>query len=98
MTFKDQTEVWLNFESKVNIISQAFTLLLGLKIWKTNVKVQKIDGTILKIYWMIVSIFSMLDKNGKKRLFEKSFVLANVKLDVVFEMFFFIMSNADINF
>ena len=40
-------------------MTQTFTSQLGLKIWKTNVEAQKIDGTIVKINKMIISIFSM---------------------------------------
>ena len=32
------------------------------------------------------------------RFFEKNFLLANVKLNIIFQMPFLIMSNADINF
>ncbi len=40
MTFEDQveTKILFNLRSKVNIISQAFALQLGLKIQKTNIK------------------------------------------------------------
>ena len=47
---------------------------------------------------MVVSIFSILNKDDKKRFFEESFLLANVKLDTVLKMFFLTMSNADIDF
>ena len=71
---------------------------LGLKICKTNVRAQKIDGTTLEIYRMIVSIFSVLDKDGRERFFEESFLLANIKPDLVLEMLFLTMSNANIDF
>ena len=47
---------------------------------------------------MVVSTFSMLEKDGRERFFEESFLLANVKPDIVLEMLFMTMSNADINF
>ena len=47
---------------------------------------------------MVVSNFSILDKDDKKRFFEKSFLLADIKLDVMLEMLFLTMSNTDINF
>ena len=55
-----------------------FTSQLGLKIWKTNIEVQKIDGTTLETYEMVVSIFSLSNKDGQERFFEKSFLLADV--------------------
>ena len=47
---------------------------------------------------MVVSTFSMLDKDSRKRFFEESFLLADSKPDIVLEMFFWTMSNADIDF
>ena len=40
----------------------------------------------------------MSDKNRRERFFEKSFLLADVSLDIVLGMPFLTMSNADINF
>ncbi len=79
-------------------MSQAFTQQLGLKICKTNVGAQKIDGTTLKTYGMVVSTFSVSDKDEKERFFEESFLLADVKPDIVLGMRFLTMSNADVDF
>ena len=65
---------------------------------KINVRAQKIDNTILKIYKMVVSTFSVLNKDNRKRFFEKSFLLANVKLDVGLEMLLLTINNTDIDF
>ncbi len=40
----------------------------------------------------------MSDKNGRERCFEESFLLADVRPDIVLEMPFLTMSNADIDF
>ena len=40
----------------------------------------------------------MLDNDGRERFFEKSFLLADVKPDIVLRMSFLIMSNADVDF
>ncbi len=98
VTFKNKTKALPDLRSEINAMNQAFALYLGLKIWKTNVRSQKIDGTILKIYRMVVSTFSVSNKNGRERLFEESFLLANIKPNIVLGMSFLIMSNADINF
>ena len=79
-------------------MSQVFAHQLGLTIWKTNVGAQKIDGTTLETYGMVVSTFSVLDKDDRERFFEESFLLADVKPEIVFGMPFLTMSNADINF
>ncbi len=95
---QDQTEALLDSGSEVNVMSQAFTQQLGLKIYKTNVRTQKIDGTTLKTYGMVVSTISVSDKDGRERFFEESFLLADVSPDVVLGMPFLIMSNADVDF
>ena len=79
-------------------MSQVFAFQLGFKIWKINIKAQKIDGTILKTYKIVASIFSMSNKDSKKRFFEKNFLLADVNPDRVFEMPFLTMSNINIDF
>ncbi len=98
VTFKDQTEALLDSGSEVNAMSQAFAQQLGLKIHKTNVGAQKIDGTILETYRMVVSTFSVSNKDGKESFFEESFLLADVRPDVVLGMPFLTMNNADVNF
>ncbi len=79
-------------------MSQVFAQQLGLKIRKTNVGAQKIDGTILETYRMVVSTFSMLDKDGREKFFEESFLLANVSPNILLGMPFLTMSNTDVNF
>ncbi len=79
-------------------MSQAFAHQLGLKIRKTNVGAQKIDGTTPETYEMVVSTFSVLIKDRRERFFEKNFLLADVKPDIVLEMPFLTMSNADVEF
>ncbi len=47
---------------------------------------------------MVVSIFSISNKNDKERFFEKNILLANVKLDIVFRMPFLTMTKTDVDF
>ncbi len=47
---------------------------------------------------MVVSTFSVSDKDGRERFFEESFLLADVSPDVVLRMPFPTMSNADVDF
>ncbi len=98
VTFKDQTEALLDSGSEVNAMSQAFAQQLGLKIRKTNVEAQKINGTTLETYGMVVSTFSMTDKDGRERFFKENFLLADVKPDIMLGMPFLTMSNADVDF
>ncbi len=47
---------------------------------------------------MVVFTFSILDKDDRKRFLKESFLLADVKPDIVLKMPFLTMSNADIDF
>ncbi len=47
---------------------------------------------------MVLSNFSMLDKDDRERIFEESFLLADVKPDIVLEMPFLTMSNGNVDF
>ncbi len=47
---------------------------------------------------MVVFNFSISDKDDRERFLEESFLLANIKPDVVLQMPFLTMSNADVNF
>ncbi len=47
---------------------------------------------------MVVSTFSVSDKDGRERFFEESFLLAEVKPNIVLRMLFLTMSDADVDF
>ncbi len=47
---------------------------------------------------MVVSTFLVSDKDGRERFFEESFLLADVKPNIVLGMSFLTMSNADVDF
>ena len=47
--------------------------------------------------WLFLFFF-ILNKNNKEILFEKSFLLADIKPDIVFEIFFLIINNVNIDF
>ncbi len=98
VTFKNKTETLLDLKSNVNTISQVFALQLSVKIQKTNIGIQKIYGTTPKTYKIVVLNCFISDKDDRERIFEESFLLANVKPDIVFEMLFLTINNADINF
>ena len=98
VTFKDQTEALLDCKSEVNAMNPVFASQLGLKIWKTNVGVLKINDSTLEIYGMIVSIFFVSDKDNRERFFEKNFLLAEIKPDILLELLFLTMSNVDVDF
>ncbi len=47
---------------------------------------------------LVIFIFFISDKDSRERFFEASFLLADVKPDIIFEMSFLTMSNTDIDF
>ena len=84
--------------SKVNAMHPAFAKRLSLVVQTTNVGVQKINGTTLEIYGMVVAAFSVTDQPDKVRFFKEIFRVVNVSLDIVLAMSFPILSGADIDF
>ena len=57
-----------------------------------------IDESHLDIFRMVIADCSVKDKLGKIRFFQKSFLLANIGLEVVLEMSFLTLSKANIRF
>ena len=47
---------------------------------------------------MVVSTFFVLNKDGKKRYYKKSFLLADLKPNIVFAILFLTITNANIDF
>ena len=84
--------------SEVNAIHLTFIKELGLPIRPTYVGAQKIDGSMLDTYGMVVAAFSVTDKANQVRFFEKTFLVANVSPEVVFGMLFLNLSSADVDF
>ena len=65
---------------------------------KINVGTHKINGPWLKTYYMVIATFQVLDKLGYFYFFQKTFLLAKISIKVDIGMFFFIFSNANIQF
>ena len=59
---KKSVSALLDSGSEVNVVHLAFAKELGLPIRLTDVGAQKIDGTMLKTYRMVVAAFSVEDK------------------------------------
>ena len=88
--------VLLNFKSKVNMITPAYTAQLDLKVQKTNIDAWKIDGSLLKIYNIVIHAFHTLNKLGNTWFFQETFLLANISMKVVLSMFFLTFNNANV--
>ena len=88
----------IDFGNEVNAMTPAISAKLGLSIWPTGIGAQKIDGSALKTYGMVIAGFLIQDKTGKIQFFEKTFLLADTSIEVVLGMPFLALSNADIQF
>ena len=94
----DHVSALLDLGSEINVMHPTFAERLGLVVRTTNVGVQKIDGTTLETYGMVVAAFSVNDQADRVRFFEETFLVANVSPDVVLGMPFLTLSGANIDF
>ena len=65
---QNQVKALLNCGSEVNAMSPVYAKSLGLKTWKTNVRAQKIDGSALKTFGMVIADFQIEDKGGRPKI------------------------------
>ena len=73
-TFQDKSVLaLLDSGSEVNTIHPTFAKELGLPIRSIDVGAQKIDGTTLDTYRMVVTAFLMTDKANRVKVFERPF-------------------------
>ena len=84
--------------SEVNAMTPAYAKQLGFRTQRTNIGAQKIDGSLLATYGMVIAAFQVIDKLGRARFFQKTFLLADTMMEVVLGMPFLTLSNADIQF
>ena len=99
--FKKDTnkiQTLIDSKSEVNAIHSTFAQQLDLFIRPTNTEAQKIYGITLDIYKMVVAAFSIINKANWVKFFKKIFLVANISLEVVFGMFFLILSSINIDF
>ena len=95
---KTQVQALINLESEVNASYLSFTKQLSLPIRPIDVGTQKIDGTTLDTYAIVVAVFLMMDKANQVRFFEEIFLVANFSPKIVFGMSFLTLSGANIDF
>ena len=73
-----------------------YILKLGLKSYFTNFGAQKIDGSIVKTFKMVLPSFQIQDKLKRAQFFQKTSLLTNFSIEVVLKMLFLIFSNGNI--
>ena len=72
-----------DFGNKVNTVQPTFIKKLSFLIRPSYVGAQKIDGTILNNYGMVLAAFSVINKANQGIFFEETFLMANVSLEIV---------------
>lgn len=90
--------MFIDLGSKIKNMQPSFIKKLGLCIYKTNVYTQKIDGSRLKTYKIVITLFYIDNKDGKSCFLKKTFLFTDIRMDVAFEMFFLILSNVKVDF
>ena len=95
---QEQVRALLDNGSEFNAMSPAYSKKLGLKTRKTNIGAQKIDGSTLKTFRMVIADFQIDDKGGRPRFFQETFLVANTKFEGVLGILFLKISNADVAF
>ena len=79
-------------------MTPAYAAHLGLKVKVTNVGAQKIDRSSLATYSIVIAIFQVVNKLGCFWFFQKTFLLANISMQVVLAMPFLTLSNGNVQF
>ena len=47
---------------------------------------------------MVIAVFLVINWVNKVKFFEKTILMANINLNIIFEIFFFILNILDVNF
>ena len=84
--------------SKVNAIHLAYATKLDLYAGKIDVGAQKIDGSHLEIFRIVIADYLVKNKLERVQFFQGTYLLANISLEVVLGMSFFTLNKADIRF
>ena len=79
-------------------MSPAHAKKLGLRTWKTNVGAQKINGSALETFEMVIADFQVEDKSGRPKFFQETFLVADTKFEIILGMLFLKLNNADVSF
>ena len=95
---KKQVKALLDSSSKVNAMNPDYARKLRLKIRRTNVGAQKIDGSALETFGMVIADFQVEDKASRPRFFQETFLVADTKFEVILGMLFLKISYADVSF
>ena len=75
-----------------------FVWKLSFKVWKINIGAQKINGSTLETFGIIIVDFQVKYKVNRPRFFQKVFLVTNIKFEIILEILFLKLGNIDILF
>lgn len=93
-----QIKVLLDSGSKVNTINPKYTWKLSFKIRKTKFGAQEINGSTLETFGMVIANFQVKDKVSKSGFFQKTFLVANIKFEIILRILILKISNSNVLF
>ena len=79
-------------------MTPAYTLKLDLRAYHTNVGAQKIDGSTLQTFGIVLANFQVEDKLRRTRFHWETFLLADISAEIVLGMSFLTLSNVNVQF
>ena len=88
----------IDSSNEVNVIYPAYATKLGPHARKIDFGIQKIDGSHLDTFGMVITDYAVKNKLGRVSFFQKTFLLANISLEMVLGIFFFTFSKTNILF
>ena len=63
----------IDLGGEINAMILAYASKLGFKVYHIKVRAQKIDGSILKTFGIVLANFLVEDKLGRARFFQETF-------------------------
>lgn len=92
---KIEIMVLINFKNKVNTRNSTNAAKLDLQIQKTYVNIQKIDSFFMETYGIFIASLKVFDSLVCLRFFKGTFLLAEIKMKVIFGILFLTYSNVN---
>lgn len=86
----------IDFGSKVIALTSVFVVNWGFLTWSTAIGMQKIDRSTLRTYNMFITGFLIQDNSSNIWFDEDIFMLADISMKVVLEIYFLVPSNLGI--
>ena len=93
-----ETRALIDWGGEINALIPVYAAKLGLKVQKIDIGAQKIDGSTLDTFEMVLTSFQVEDKLKKTRFFQETFLLADISTEMVLGIPFLTLSNADVQF